>query len=216
MMPFQAMRFRSGGGAPPPSPGVYKASVAAVNQSTATPALSVPGSPVAGDYLMAILVCRGDRAFTIPGGWATKHDTGAATSADFRIYVVTTPYVSQTSVTFTQSSASACGFQLVLMSKDIGASQLILSGTATITKANASSDLIACTFWSGASNAPNTITIGSYTMQSNGSVFQTPTYFYVNYLGYRTGVGAGSTSAVASGAIGGASSRWNFICEVGT
>lgn len=187
-------------GASGPTPGVYKAAAQAVDQSGATATLSVPGSPVSGDYLLAILICRGDRTFTIPGGWTTKHDSGASDSTGTRYYVATKPYASESSVSFTQSTSAAFGFQLVLVSRDIGNSALT-NYSAIITKLSSASDVIACILCFSSTDISGQ-NITRYTMRGTTSFFASPNYFYVGMVGTGSSVSAGSVSAIPSGIVG--------------
>lgn len=204
-------RFVSGGAG---SPGVYKANAFATDQSGLTATLAVPGSPVDGDYLLAILSCRGDRSFTVPLSWTILHDTGPASSSDHRYYILQKTYVAEASVSFTQSVSAAYGFQLVLISRAIGVSALVPgSGGATITKSNGASDLIACRFYNGYSDIASQSIQDAYTMRGTTSFFTSPNYFYVGMLGSKSGVPAGSASAMPSGVVG--ESPAMFLGEVG-
>ena len=192
---------------------MYKASNHAVNLSSSSATLNVPGTPAPGEFLLAILICRGDRSFSIPGSWALKYDTGAATTTNSRCFIATKPYASEGSVSFTQSAASAYGFQLALISRDIGNSGMTSGESAGIAKVSNDSDLIACRLTNFAENVTgreiNDFTMDGETIFDSGSA-----YYYIGNLGFRSSVPAGPVSATTADTDGRPEDRRMFLAEI--
>lgn len=198
-------------GAGPGGPGVFLAAAHAVDQSSGVATLAVPGSPAAGDYLLAFLQCRGDRSFTVPGGWTVIEDTGAASSSDMRMYILQKAWASETSVSFTQSVTAAYGFSLTLISKPIGAYSFAENVTGTsITKVSGASDVLQAAMFNNSPDIP--AHHATYTGQG-ASYFTNVNYFYGSAIATLSGAAAGSVGGSASSS---ASQIAIFLAEIGS
>lgn len=214
LMPIFSNLVSAGGGGGTPT---LKASAFATDASGSSASLSVPGSPVSGDYLIAVLRCRGDRSFTVPGGW-TVHingDTfyGAGANTNTRVYLLSKPWASESTVDFTQSVSAAYGYALLLGSADVGVLDYTTAEgrSATITKVG-DGDLVGLYIDNLTTLYPATAT--DYVSQGATTFFTSPNYFYVAQAFLRSGVGVGSTTFTHSVTSG--SQRGAILFELGS
>jgi hypothetical protein len=105
--------------AAPALPAELIGEVGTASNFSGSPTLSVPAGAQAGDTLIALLRCRGDRSFTIPAGWTLHLNRDVGFTADAtgrtRLYVVSKAYAGESSVTFSQSISAACAAVLIVV-----------------------------------------------------------------------------------------------------
>lgn len=175
----------------------------AVDQTGASPTLSVPAGSIPGDTIIAVLRCRADRSMSGFTGWTThlstvvqSGNTPDATSS--RVYILSRTLAAETSFGFTQSSASAYGFALLSFRNGVvGANSYADGQNATVTKASASSLLLAIAFANNANVLSAAPVFIGYTNRGTSSFFNT-SYFYLVFAETLAGVGAGSTTATGT------------------
>lgn len=193
-------RYAGGGGGGGGSPS-YIGGTFAVTQSGTTATLNVPGGATTGDLVIAVLRCRGDRTFSGFTGWTTLRDTPIQTtlpadSTSSILYVLTRTLASESSFSFTHSSASAYGAALLVFRDAAVTTETLANGqSATITKADNDSLLLAVAVANSHSTAPADPVFTSYTRRGRTYFDLSGSFFYEAIAETRSGVSAGSTTA---------------------
>lgn len=108
MMSMMAAQMRGGG---PPAQLIGTAATSDTFIGTDF-TVAVPVGAQTGDTLVAILRCRADRTFTVPGGWTTSVNgvtvgTSGTTASNTKLYVIHKAFAGETSLTFVQSASAA-------------------------------------------------------------------------------------------------------------
>lgn len=195
--------------------GSYVGASFAIDQSGSSASLSVPAGTTTGHTLIAILRCRADRTFTVPGGWTAHQDGtviplgGAADSSNTRLYVLSKAYAGEASVAFTQSVSAAYGYALV--SVQGGVLTHAYGADPSITKSSADSLMLVVPINTG-TTTPDVSSVTGYTGRGRTSFNSGGTHFFLAHVFTKTGVAAGT---VTPGATPQGVTQGSWIAEIG-